>query len=200
MLLIISAHVALIALAMSARMEFQKKQEPNPPLIKVPIDRPLPQPSSSNHPAQHPQPRPISDPTQNFPLPHPDPVPLGPGPTIDPGPIVNGGGDAFPYFPPKPVAGPVRHDPRLLTPPSELRPPYPDSKILSEEEATLQLRLTISASGRVIAVDPVGPADRVFLDAARRYLIAHWRYQPATEDGHAVDSAILISLRFQLNG
>jgi periplasmic protein TonB len=94
----------------------------------------------------------------------------------------------------------VHRDPRLLTPASELRPPYPQSKLLSEEEATLRLKLTISDSGRVIAVDPLGAADRDFLDAARRYLIAHWRYQPASEDGRAVASSTVITLRFQLDG
>lgn len=99
-----------------------------------------------------------------------------------------------------PISEPVRHDPRLLTPASELKPPYPPSKIFSEEEGTLRLRLTISESGRVTAVDPVGIADREFLDSARRYLMAHWRYQPATEDGHAIASFTVITLRFQLDG
>jgi periplasmic protein TonB len=88
---------------------------------------------------------------------------------------------------------------RLLTPPSELKPPYPESKLLTGEEAALTLRLTISEQGRVIAVDPVGRADGVFLDAARRYLMAHWRYKPATRDGQPVASSLTITLRFELD-
>ena len=61
-------------------------------------------------------------------------------------------------------------------------------------------RLTISESGRVTAVDPVGTADREFLDAGRRHLIAHWRYQPATEDGRAIASFTVVTLRVQLDG
>ena len=87
-----------------------------------------------------------------------------------------------------------------MTRPDDLKPPYPESKILSGEEATLHLRLTISESGRVTAVDPVGAADRVFLEAARRHLIAHWRYRPATEDGRPIASSVVISLRFLLDG
>jgi len=113
------------------------------------------------------------------------------------GDVVTGGGGVT-NFPPIPT--PVRHEARLLTSPSDLKPPYPELKILSGEEATLKLRLTISDSGRVTAVDPIGAADRVFLDAARRYLIAHWRYQPATEDGRSIASSVVISLRFQLDG
>ena len=36
----------------------------------------------------------------------------------------------------------------------------------------LRLRLTIDARGRVVAVEPVGRADRAFLAAARRHLLA----------------------------
>jgi protein TonB len=87
----------------------------------------------------------------------------------------------------------------LLTPPSELKPPYPQSKLLTGEEATLKLALSIDEHGRVVAVEPVGPADKVFLDAARRYLIAHWRYRPATLDGRPVASNLTITLRFELD-
>ena len=197
MLLIISAHVALIAAVMSAKMEFQPRHPPAPPLIHIPIPPPPPPPGAANR-VQHPQPRPISDPNPTMPLPHPQPVPLGPGPTVDPGPVLgSGGASSIPQFPFQPIA--VRHDPRLLTPADELKPPYPEAKLLSEEEATLRLRLTIDETGRVTAVEPIGAADRVFLDAARRYLIAHWRYQPATEDGRPVASSVVINLRFQLN-
>ena len=120
-------------------------------------------------------------------------------PTTDPGPIALGGSEGFPTVS-WPITQPVRHEPRLLTRPDEVKPPYPESKILSEQEATLQLRLTINDSGRVTAVDPIGAADGVFLEAARRYLIAHWRYQPATEDGRAIGSSVVISLHFQLDG
>lgn len=198
MLLIISAHVALIALVMSAKMELQPKPPKPPPLINIPI-KPPPPPTGTTVRQQHPQPQPFNT-RPDVPLPDPKPLELDPGPAADPGPLVVGGSNSFPVFPPKPFMAPVRHEPRLLTRPDELKPPYPESKILSEEEATLQLRLTISDSGRVTAVDSVGPADRIFLDAARRYLIAHWRYQPATVDGRAVASSVTISLSFRLDG
>jgi protein TonB len=122
-----------------------------------------------------------------------------------PGPVnpvlLGGGGTAIIPEVSHPLAHvPIHHDPRLLTPSSELKPPYPESKILSEEEAVLTLRLSIDERGRVIGVDPVGRADIAFLLAARRHLIAHWRYQPATDDGHAVASSTVITLRFELDG
>lgn len=62
----------------------------------------------------------------------------------------------------------------------------------------LKLRLTIDERGRVIAVDPVGSADRSFFQAARKHLMASWRYKPATEDGRPVASSTVITLRFEL--
>jgi protein TonB len=200
MLLIISAHVALIALVMSAKMEIAGHHKPDGPTIYIPPAPPPPPSFGSTSTRQHPANRPITDPHPDVPLPPMDPTFPYSGPTTDLGANLGNGAGANPQFPINLIPVPVRHAPRLLTPPSELRPPYPESKILSEEEATLQLRLTVSDSGRVVAVDPVGAADRVFLDAARRYLIAHWRYQPATEDGRAVGSTIIISLRFRLDG
>jgi protein TonB len=116
------------------------------------------------------------------------------GPVIGPGkdPVIV---DVKPL--PKPL--PVRTGPRFATPESQLRPPYPANKIESDEEAALRLRLSIDERGRVTAVEPVGSADPSFLAAARRHLIARWRYQPATEDGRPVPSTTVITLRFELD-
>jgi len=59
--------------------------------------------------------------------------------------------------------------------------------------------LAIAADGRVASVDPVGSADPAFLAAARKHILAHWRYQPATEDGHPVPSSTVITLQFPLS-
>ena len=202
MLAVISVHVALLAVVMSARMDlpipidrapidvFWVPQPQDPP----PVPQPMPIP-------EQPRIRPIDQPPPRVPLPPQQPQTLDPGPAqaADPGPIAGAGTNVIAQIP-RPVLTPIRHDPRLLTPPSELKPPYPAAKLLSEEEATLRLRLVIDERGRVIAVDPVGTADGVFLQAARRHIVAHWRFQPATEDGRPVASSTLITLRFQLDG
>jgi protein TonB len=97
------------------------------------------------------------------------------------------------------VPAPVRVGPRFATPADAVRPPYPASKIESDDEAVLKLKLSIDPRGRVVAVEPVGRADPAFLAAARRHLIAHWRYKPATEDGRAIASSTVITLRFELS-
>jgi protein TonB len=87
---------------------------------------------------------------------------------------------------------------RFATPDSALRPPYPLDKRRAEEEATLHLKLSIDARGRVVSVEPIGAADPSFLEAARRHILRAWRYKPATEDGVAVPSSTVINLSFRL--
>jgi protein TonB len=201
LLVVISVHVALLAVVMSAKMDLPHRIVDAPiGLIKIKPD-PLPPPPinpPSTPNVQHTA-APLDNPQQNVQLPPTTNQTIDPGPTtIDLGPVAGAGAAVIPVIPHM-VITPIHHDPRLLTPPSELKPPYPPSKLLSEEEAVLRLKLTIDGSGRVVGVEPVGPADRVFLDAARRHLIAHWRYQPATEDGRAVSSSMVITLRFELD-
>jgi protein TonB len=199
MLFVICAHIALIAAVMSAKMVLPDRHR-DPPITIIPISKPMPPPPNVLQPA-----RPTHDGRTLDPQPQPQPPittapqqPWSSGPTVEPGTTVQP--NPLPPMPlPLPSPGLTR-GPQLITPPSELKPPYPQSKLLAEEEATLTLRLTIDVQGRVVAVDPVGRADGVFLAAARRYLIGHWRYKPAMKDGSAIASSITISLRFQLDG
>lgn len=101
--------------------------------------------------------------------------------------------------PPLAIPGPVRTGPRFVTPAAMVEPPYPESKRDRGDEAVLRLRLTIDERGRVTAVAPVGSADRTFLAAARRHILAHWRYQPAREGERAIASSTVITLHFRLD-
>lgn len=202
MLFVISAHVAAIALVMSAKMDLPLPFKTPP--IKVdlidaprpPVAEPRPQPPRPSPPADPTLSRPdplveVPDPTDVRPAPLPDPGPAYPteslGPTDSSGAIGSG-------------AQPIAATPAvLLTPPAELRPPYPPAKEARGEEADLKLRLTIDASGRVIAVEPIGRADSTFLSATRRHILAHWRYRPATSDGRGVVAQLVVTLRFRLD-
>jgi protein TonB len=197
MLAIIAAHVALVAVVMSTQMDLPPRLIPK--VIEVQfIPNTAPPPENVIKPTPKPH-------TTPLPLP-PEPPPLRPPEATIAGsaPIFPSGADpvAEPIIHETtiPTPAPVRSGPRLLTPASELRPPYPSSKLLTEEEAVLILRLSIDERGRVVAVDPVGRADPVFLGAARRYLDAHWRYNPASRDGTPVASSTVITLKFQLDG
>lgn len=198
LVLIIGGHAALIAAVMTAKMDVVRPFIPTITKVDL-IDETKPPPEN---PPPHP-PRPqqhestIDRPTTVVPIPLPtaDPVPIpiplpapDPRPTIDPGPVK--------VVPP---AEPVRVGPRFATPDYDVKPPYPQSKLRAQEEAVLQLRLTIDARGRVTAVEPVGNADPAFLAAARKHILAHWRYRPATEGGRAVATSTVVTLRFELD-
>jgi len=199
MLAIIAAHVAVVAVVMSAKMDLPQRLFPRPTTVIF-----VPTPKTSTPDLQTPKTQEQARNTIDDVPPIVTTLPpsgeaTDPGPTkLDPGPIAGAGANVITELPPPHFA--VKLGPQLLTPASELKPPYPPSKLITEEEATLRLRLSIDDHGRVIAVDPVGNADRAFLEAARRYLIAHWRYKAATEDGRAVASSMVITLRFQLDG
>jgi protein TonB len=204
MLLIIAAHVALIAAVMSAKMEIQRHRPPGPTtLISIPLPtEPPPHPLIVRRPPP-PNSRSFIDHANKIieTIPSDSQPRVDAGSTIyDPG-LVAGAGSVAATENVQPVLKPpAPTGARLLTPTSELKPPYPASKLINEEEAVLTLMLNIDANGRVTSVDPVGHADSVFLEAARRYLIAHWRYAPATEEGHAVASTTIVTLHFELNG
>jgi len=200
LLFIILGHIVLLAVAMSVKEALPPIVKDGPITIyKVPIDKPPPpippetkQPKTSTNTTtsrDHSQPQ---VPTRTEPQ-----VPLGGAPGL--GSSGGTGTSQLPPLPPLPPAPPVgiSRGATLLTPPADVRPPYPQSKLIAEDEATLKLRLTID-EGRVVAVDPVGRADPVFLASARRHLMAHWRYKPAMKDGQPIPTSIVISLRFEL--
>jgi protein TonB len=201
LLVVISAHVAVVAAVMSLKMDLPQRIRDRPTIIDFFHDPTPPAPLPEPHRAPQPDPaKPTIDhPTPHVPLPAFDAVPVDPTGPVDVGIGTGGNSAAIPDIL-KPAVTPIHRGARLQTPTSELKPPYPASKLLREEEAVLTLRLSIDDRGRVVAVDPVGRADREFLEAARRHLIAHWRYAPATDDGRAVASTTTITLRFQLDG
>lgn len=198
LLFVIAAHVAVVAAVMSVKMDLPRRIF-HPPLIVTTI--PLP-------PVPKPNPAPVPTPARNTALDLPTVVPRNvdiepldtSGISSRPDPVARGSVQpvAEPFQVQKPII--ARSGPQLLTPAAELKPPYPQTKLLTEEEAVLRLRLAIDERGRVVAVDPVGAVDPVFLAAARRHLIAHWRFKPSSEDGRAVSSSTTITLRFQLDG
>lgn len=197
MLFIAVAHVVAIAALISARMDLPIRDKAPPLIVDLIHPKPVPKPIDVRAPPRGQpndfRPTVVDPPVLLPPLEGPTVIPIpGPGPIV-PGPIVD-------PLPPLPQPGLARRGPSLVTPASELKPPYPRQKLILEEEASLTLQLRIDASGRVIAVDPVGRADPVFLAAARRHLLSHWRYEPAIEGGKAVPSTLVTTLHFRLDG
>jgi protein TonB len=206
MLTIIAGHVAVVALVMSAKMDLPEKMMKTPLVVEF-----LPQPEPPP-PTPQPQPKTEAQPERQVidqlpprvPLPAPSPdiaVPdarPSPSPTFEQ--VIGPSIEPLPRAEPLPPPAPAKTGARLLTAGSDLRPPYPASKIAAARKAVLRLRLAIDERGRVRCGSAVGPGDRAFLEAARRHLIAHWRYKPASEGGRAVATRSVITLRFQLEG
>lgn len=201
LLLIVGGHAVLIAAVMTAKMALPTKFIPDITRVRLlPSDPPPPDPPP-------PPPKPERTPPRDSRLDLPDiiiPTPVPDGPVVtdppiplppNPGPI---GPSVDPTSPlPAPVL-PVRIGPRFITPQHLIEPPYPPDKQRLEEEAVLRLKLSIDERGRVVAVEPVGRADRSFLEAARRHLLANWRYKPATEDGKVIAWSTVITLTFRI--
>jgi protein TonB len=198
LLLIVGAHVAALAAVMTAKMDVAITDYVPIKLINVRMPPPPPVPSPpppKSGPTK--EQRPISTVDQVPPLVTLDPV----GPVFQDSPVKQpplGPIAGTDYVPPPPIHPPVRVAAVFSTPEWALKPPYPFEKRNAEEEATLKLRLSIDDRGRVVAVEPLGAVDPVFLSAARKHLIAKWRYRPATEDGRPVHSSTLVTLRFEL--
>lgn len=200
LLLIAAAHLVALGLIITAKSDLPQRIIPTVTKVTL-IPNPPPPPGHVVKPrvTQQPQHPAVTQP--------PPPIALPQVPIANATPqLPNIGEMAGPAVqPPGPepqpaIAAPAPTPAWLLTPPAELKPPYPESKLLTGEEATLRLRLSIDEHGRVVAVDAIGPADRTFLDAARRYVMAHWRYSPATQAGQPVATSLVVTLKFQLDG
>jgi protein TonB len=199
LLLIVGGHAALIAAVMSAKMAIPIIEKDGPIIVR-PIPIPPDPPPNPEPPKQPDSPQPptstpyTSPPVVPVPTPR-DPVDTTPIP-IPPntGPVIGTNPDPTPPF----VPAVIRTGPRWATPDWAVKPPYPDDKRRLEEEAVLRLKLSIDERGRVVSVVPVGRVDRSFFEAARKHLLAHWRYKPATEDGRPVASSTAVTLRFKL--
>jgi protein TonB len=200
LLLIAAAHVVALGLIITAKSDLPQRIVPIRTTVSLIHEPPPP-------PAHVVKPRVVQQPQQSA-VPQPPPIAMPQVPIAEPTPqlpaigsLVGPGTQPPPSVEPRPgIAAPAPTPAWLLTPPSELKPPYPESKLLTGEQATLKLRLNIDEHGRVVAVDPIGPADRIFLDTARRYLMAHWRYSPATQAGQPVGTSLVVTLKFQLDG
>lgn len=198
LLLIITGCAVLITVVMLAKIDLPEMLARNPTQVSfVPIDPPPPEPRPQTEPRH--SPATADRPLALVPLPDFEPIALDHGPPLTGlDPLV--GTDELVVIPPADPARPlVRKAARFATPAGDVRPPYPETKRRLAEEASLRLALEIDSTGRVTAVEPIGAADPVFLDAARRHILKHWRYQPAIEGDDKVASRTVITLRFELD-
>ena len=78
-------------------------------------------------------------------------------------------------------------------------PPYPTVSRRIGAEGKVTLRLNVSAEGRVSRADIVTSSGRDDLDeAAQGWIVAHWTYRPAQDNGSPVASQVLAVVTFSL--
>lgn len=79
-------------------------------------------------------------------------------------------------------------------------PDYPIQAVRAGIQGTVLLKVLVSASGQPIEVVVQRSSGSRLLDAAaRRHLLAAWRFHPAMRDGHAIEAWALVPVRFRLD-
>jgi protein TonB len=79
-------------------------------------------------------------------------------------------------------------------------PPYPPLGVRLAHEGTTRLKIAVDEQGNVVSADVVQSSGHEELDsAAIAWVKAHWRYQPAMQEGHAVTATTEAVVTFRLN-
>ena len=79
-------------------------------------------------------------------------------------------------------------------------PDYPIQAVRAGIQGTVLLKVLVSASGEPTAVVVErSSGSRLLDDAARRHVLATWRFHPAMRDGHAIEAWALVPVRFRLD-
>ena len=111
----------------------------------------------------------------------------------DSGGIGSGGGVVS--DPVEPVFRAAQRNPRFA---DRFQPRYPPTMERAGEAGTSRVRVTIAATGRVIAVVDLGSSDPLFFEATRRQALEQWRFLPATRDGTPVESTQELTVTFRI--
>lgn len=111
---------------------------------------------------------------------------------VEPEPLADAGLDRLPTVS-EPLPG-VRLE-YLAAPP----PPYPRDALRDGLTGTVLLRVLVGIDGRPLRADIERSSGHRALDAAaRRQVLAKWRFKPAMQDGHAIQAIGLVPIDFTL--
>ncbi|MDN5781532.1 MAG: energy transducer TonB [Luteimonas sp.] len=79
-------------------------------------------------------------------------------------------------------------------------PPYPRDALRAGLQGTVLLQVLVDVDGRPLQVDVErSSGHRVLDDAARRYVLLHWTFRPATKDGRPVQAVGLVPIAYSLD-
>lgn len=101
----------------------------------------------------------------------------------------------------RPRTAPVRvdaaFDPRFA---GALQPPYPVAEQREGNEGSVRIRVTIGATGRVLAASRLSATSEAFWRATQRQALSRWRFRPASVDGRPVEGSKDLTVHFRLDG
>lgn len=79
-------------------------------------------------------------------------------------------------------------------------PAYPIQALRTGVEGTVLLKVLVDPNGKPVQVlIEHSSGSRMLDDAARRHVLAAWRFHPATRDGHAIEAWAVVPVRFNLD-
>jgi periplasmic protein TonB len=107
-----------------------------------------------------------------------------------------------PMPPPRPVApvAPPAPTPARGIAATHTIPPYPPMARRLGYQGSVLLDIVIGADGRVTRASVIGSSGHSRLDeAARTWVVGHWRYKPATQNGKLVTSRERVKVVFNLS-
>lgn len=107
----------------------------------------------------------------------------------------SGTGTTITIVAPPPIYVGPRRNPRFA---DDFQPPYPSAQERERVEGRCPVSVTVSPAGRVTAVRDNGCTDAAFFRSTERQALRHWRFEPATRGGVAVESTLTQTVVFRL--
>jgi len=79
-------------------------------------------------------------------------------------------------------------------------PAYPIQALQAGVQGTVMLKVLVGPAGKPLQVMiERSSGSRILDDAARRHVLAAWRFHPAIRDGHATEAWAVVPVRFNLD-
>lgn len=186
-------HAGFAALLLAGWAVSQPQHRPPPIVLRnipAPVTaKPVPvEPTVRDQPVALNVPAPVWD---EAPLPtKPVEIVTGPSQPYEP-PVV--------YDPVVPKAQPGPITPARMDPRANAQPGYPPAARRMGEEGSVVIRIHIGRDGRIMRAELAQSSGSSRLDqAALAHALSAWRFQPARQDGAAIESDRTLTVRFRL--
>lgn len=140
----------------------------------------------------------VATPSVRVPIPHPSPVALPTLPVIAPvAPTLPATTTTTPGTDARASAG---NSEATIAYETATPPAYPIQALRTGTQGTVLLKVLVDASGKPVQVVIDRSSGSPLLDAAaRKHVLAAWRFHPAMRNGHAIEVWAMVPVRFNLD-